>query len=290
MLKTNLNSWTNNSSAISNEKIAKMKEFSTKELGLRKKMKETIKNKGFNIKLAKSFAWLSIMCWIALWSMWQLDSSSLQSNALSINSDSTSYKANLVQLNQDENINLVWWIDQREEVWNEFEAILEVGKNIQSFEWPFWTVKYILLQTKNGMVAYTQQLTNTNTNNQNIKSLSAYFISEADKFKGTTEVTTVTALPPKDLYSAFEASYMKKDVSMTEIKKVFSGHSLKVNKTTWESILMLNIDSSNISWKTTKIIEVIKSYYWKNVYVNWINLDWKKFKDNENYVSVSFDL
>lgn len=290
MLKTNLNSWTINSSSPSSEKIAKMKEFSTKELWLRKKMQETIRNKWFNLKLAKSFAWLSIMCWIAIWSMWQIDSNALQGNVLSVNSESASYKANLVQLNQDENISLVGWLDQREEIWNEFEAILEVGKSIQSFEWPFWTVKYLLLQTKNGMVAYTQQLTNANANAQNIKSLSAYFISESEKFKGTTEVTTVTALPPKDLYLAFEAAYTKKDVSTAEIKKIFSWHSLKVNKTTWDSFLMLNIDASNISWKTTKIIEVIKSYYWKNVYVNWINLDWKKFKDNENYVSVSFEL
>lgn len=275
---------------VPDAQLKKMRTFSASKLWFRKPLKDMVKWTNFNNKIASSFASVTILCGIALWAMGTVDSSA-STNVLRANvTDWSTYKFNLVQLNQDENVELVWWIDKREEIGKEFEAILEIQKNVQSFEWPFWTVKYILLKTKNWAVAFTQKMANQKSEEENVNKLNDYFKKEGTKFDNIETITTVTSLAPKDLYSAFEAVYIKQWLDTYWLKKIFSNHELKIDKVTGDSKILFNIDLETLTNKEVKIIDVMKNYYGKSLYINWYNIEWKKSIDIKNSVSISIEL
>jgi hypothetical protein len=52
-------------------------------------------------------------------------------------------------------------------------------------------------------------MANQKSEEENVNKLNDYFKKEGTKFDNIETITTVTSLAPKDLYSAFEAVYIK---------------------------------------------------------------------------------
>lgn len=264
---TEYSSW---SIAVSNAVWSKLDKW----YKLNKKVLNSLKNfvvwRSFDMKLARGFTAVGLIAWIAIGAVvtinkWHSDDVLLKSEAIN-------YKVNLSQLNQDENFMINEETDVREIVGLEYEVIWWFKDNIQSIQGQWWRIPFILWKWENWSVIFTRKMQNEESNSIKNADLKNWLKLEKERFNGG-DVIISEDIAPKDFYSALSLEYDKKWIPKDWLFNVLRGHSVSVNDITGKTSINIIRDKEK---KNDRVIDerirnLMKLYYWDNLYIDWVN-------------------